>query len=87
MRTMHDGNKAAKAQKELIRTDIMNLTLKQWEKVKEIEKAGFIEVTPKELIDLIGFDGGMFFSGKTNEREKKFVNSFYEIGRALANER
>lgn len=61
---------------ELIRTDVMNLTLKQWEKVHEIEKVGFIEVTPKELIDLIGFDGGMFFSSKTNEREKKFIDSF-----------
>jgi hypothetical protein len=73
--------------KELIRTDIMNLTTKQWDKVKEIEKVGFIEVTPKELIGLIGFDGGMFFSGKANEREKVFINSFYETGRALANER
>jgi hypothetical protein len=73
--------------KELIRTDIMNLTLKQWNKVKEIEKAGFIDITPKALIDLIGFDGGMFFSGKANEREKVFINSFYETGRALANDR
>jgi hypothetical protein len=73
--------------KELIRTVVMNLTLKQWEKVHEIEKVGFIEVTPKELIELIGFGGGMFLSGKTNEREEKFINSFYEIGRALAKER
>ena len=70
--------------KELIRTSVMNLTLKQWEKVKEIEKSGFIEVTPKELINLIGFSGGMFFGEKTNEREKAFVNSFYEHGRILA---
>jgi len=70
-------------EKEIIRTEVMNLTLRQWEKVKEIEKVGFIDVTPEELIDLIGFDGGMFFNGKTNEREKKFVNSFYDIGRAL----
>jgi len=67
----------------MIRIDVMNLTLKQWEKVMKIEKTVFIDVTPKELIDLIGFDGGMFFSGKTNEREKIFVNSFYELGRAL----
>lgn len=73
--------------KELIRTDIMNLTMKQWDKVKEIERAGFINVTPKELIALIGFDGGMFFTGKANEREKVFINSFYETGRALTNER
>lgn len=72
--------------KELIRTEIMNLTMKQWDKVKEIEKAGFIDVTPKNLISLIGFDGGMFFIGKANEREKVFINSFYKIGRALANE-
>ena len=69
--------------KELIRTDIMNLTISQWNKIKEIEKVGFIEITPRELINLIGFDGGMFFSGKANEREKAFINSFYEIGREI----
>lgn len=60
----------------------MNLTMAQWKKIKEIEKSGFIEVTQKELIDLIGCSGGMFLSGKLNEREKIFVNSFYKIGSA-----
>lgn len=69
--------------KQLIRTEVMNLTLSQWEKVEKIEKFGFIEVTPKELIDLIGFDGGMFFSGKTNELENKFIKSFYKMGRTM----
>lgn len=68
---------------ELIRTEIMNLTSVQWQKVKEIEKVGFIEITVKALIDLIGFDGGMFFSGIANEREKKFIDEFYNYGRAL----
>jgi len=72
--------------KELIRTDVLNLTLKQWEKVKEIEKVGFIEVTPRELINLIGFHGGMFLSAKANEREQKFINCFYELGRRLQTE-
>lgn len=67
--------------KELIRTEIMNLTMKQWNIVKEIEKVGFIEVTPKQLIDLIGFNGGMFLTAKANEREKIFIDSFYEFGR------
>lgn len=71
-------------EKEFIRTDVMNLTLKQWKKVHEIEKDGFIYITPKELIELIGFDGGMFFSGKANEIEKIFINSFYKIGRVLS---
>ena len=74
-------------EKELIRTEILNLSLSQWEKVKEIEKSGFIDVSPKELIDLVGFSGGMFFSGKTNERETKFINSFYSLVRSLQTER
>jgi len=72
--------------KELIRIDIMNLSLSQWEKIREIEDLGFIDVTPKELIDLIGFSGGMFFSGKANERELKFIEEFYTLGRSLMNE-
>jgi hypothetical protein len=71
--------------KELIRSDILNLTLEEWEKVNEIEKSGFIEVTPMELLDLIGFHGGIFFSSKANERETEFINSYYEIGRRLRN--
>jgi hypothetical protein len=67
-------------QKELIRTDIMDLTMAQWDKVRQIEKSGFIEVTPKELIDLIGFTGGMFFGLKANNREKQFIKSFYALG-------
>lgn len=72
-------------EKELIRTNIMNLTLKQWGKVKEIEQNGFIELTIKELYNLIGFDGGMFFSAKANEIETEFIKAFYEYGRAQAN--
>lgn len=66
--------------KKLIRTDVMNFTLKQWEKVHEIEKSGFIKVTPKELIDLIGFSGGMFFTAKANEREKGLSTLFMNLG-------
>jgi len=66
---------------ELIRTEIMNLTLEQWQKVKEIEKSGFIEVTPTQLIKLIGFSGGMFFTGKANKLEAKFIKEFYRKGR------
>ena len=68
-------------EKELIRTNILNLTLSQWDKVKEIETAGFINVTPIELIKLIGFNGGMFLTTKANKRETKFIDNFYKYGR------
>ena len=38
-------------EKHLIRTEIMNLSLFQWRKVKEIEKCGFVELTVKEFYD------------------------------------
>lgn len=68
-------------EKTRIRTDIMNLTSAQWYLVHRISHACTINVTPKELIDLIGFGGGMFFSGKANEQEKQFIDDFYKIGR------
>ena len=70
-------------EKYLIRTEIMNLTLTNWEKIHEAEKVGFIECTVKELIELIGFTG-VFFSGKVNERELRFIDEFYNYGRGMA---
>ena len=70
--------------KTKIRTEVLNITLDAWEKIKQITVNGQIEVTPKELIDLIGFDGGQFLSGKLNDEERIFVDSYYKLGRALA---
>ena len=58
----------------------MNLNLTQWDKIHEIEEAGFVNISVKELYNLIGFDGGMFFSGKANDREIKFITKFYAFG-------
>ena len=69
--------------KTKIRTEVLNLTLDTWQKIKQITVNGQIEVTPKELIDLIGFDGGQFLSGKLNDEERIFVDSYYKFGRAL----
>ena len=69
--------------KTKIRTEVLNLTLDTWQKIKQITVNGQIEVTPKELIDLIGFDGGQFLSGKLNDEERIFVDSYYKLGRAL----
>ena len=65
-----------------IRTDIMNLSLSQWEKVKAIELDGEIETSIKHFYDLVGFSGGMFFTGKANEEEKSFIKEFYDYGRS-----
>jgi hypothetical protein len=69
--------------KELIRTEIMNLTGEQWEIIEGIKKCGLIEVSTSELYNLIGFTGGMFFGGKANEREFKFIKEFYNYGRGM----
>ena len=69
--------------KTKIRTEVLNITLDAWKKIKQITVNGQIEVTPKELIDLIGFDGGHFLSGKLNDEERIFVDNYYKIGRAL----
>ena len=69
--------------KTKIRTEVLNITVDAWEKIKQITVNGQIEVTPKELIDLIGFDGGQFLSGKLNDEEHIFVDSYYKLGRAL----
>lgn len=70
--------------KTTIRTELLNIPLDAWKKIDQITFNGYsIEVTPKELIDLIGFDGGQFLSGKLNEEERIFVNVYYELGRAL----
>jgi len=72
--------------KTKIRTEILNISLDAWKKIDQITFNGYqIEVSPKELIDLIGFDGGHFLSGKLNDEERIFVNSYYELGRKIAN--
>ena len=58
----------------------MNLNLSQWDKIKDIEQAGFINISVKELYNLISFDGGMWFKLKANCREEKFINKFYNYG-------
>lgn len=64
--------------KRFIRTSILNLTSFQWEKIREIETGdGIINVTPKEFIEIVGFDGGMFLSGKANKEELSFITEFY----------
>jgi hypothetical protein len=71
--------------KTKIRTEVLNISLDAWKKIDQITFNGYqIEVTPKELIDLIGFDGGQFLSAKLNDEERIFVDDYYELGRALA---
>ena len=65
-----------------IRTKVLNLTLKQWSEIRVIEKDGAINVNPEQLINLIGFEGGMFLTGIFNEEERAFSNAFYELGRS-----
>ena len=70
--------------KTILRIEIFNISLKQWDIIHENEFNGWqIEVTPQELIDLIGFGGGMFITEKTNEQENKFIEEFYKIGNEL----
>ena len=70
--------------KTIIRTEVLNITLDAWKKIDQITFNGYqIEVTPKELIDLIGFDGGQFLSGKLNKEERLFVDAYYELGNSL----
>jgi hypothetical protein len=71
-------------EKTLIRIEVLNLTSNAWKKIDEITFNGYqINVTPKELIDLIGFDGGNFLSGKLNQEEKEFVDAYYKLGSEL----
>ena len=76
-----DDNIVLKMKKYKISVEIMNLTWTQWKQIRTIENAGFIEVTVKEFKDLVGFDGGMFFTGRANESEKRFIREFYNYGR------
>lgn len=70
--------------KTKIRTEVLNISLDNWKKIDQITFNGYqIEVTPEELIGLIGFDGGQFLSGKLNDEERTFVNAYYELGRSL----
>lgn len=71
--------------KTYLRLEIFNLSIENWNKIEETSLDGFrIYMTPNELIDLIGFDGGQFLSGKLNYEERIFVDAYYELGRALA---
>jgi len=71
--------------KTKIRTEVLNITMDNWKKIDQITFNGYqIEVTPKELIELIGFDGGQFLSSRLNDDEKVFVYEYYNLGRALA---
>ena len=71
--------------KQKIRIEVLNISLDGWEKVKQISSDNIINVTPKELIDLIGFDGGQFLSGKLNEDERIFVDNYYKLVEHLEN--
>jgi hypothetical protein len=72
--------------KTKIRIEVLNMPLRGWHNLKRmIVDDYYIEVTPKGLIDLIGFDGGHFLSAKLNEQEQAFVNEYYKIGRELLN--
>jgi hypothetical protein len=71
--------------KTKIRTEVLNISLDNWKKIDQITFNGYqIEVTPEELIGLIGFDGGQFLSGKLNDEERTFVDTYYELGRSLS---
>ena len=62
----------------------MNLSQGQWDKIKKLSKGELsIDITPTEFIVLMGFDGGMFFSGKANDKESIFIEELYRIGRKL----
>jgi hypothetical protein len=65
----------------IIRTEILNLNLSQWDKIHELDDSGKIDISVKEFYELIGFDGGMFLSCKANKEELKFIREFYEYGR------
>ena len=71
--------------KTKIRIEVLKISMDNWRKIDQITFNGYqIEVTPKELIDLIGFDDGQFLSGKLNDKERIFVDIYYKLGRALA---
>ncbi len=68
--------------KTKIRTEVFNISLDNWKKIEAFAFNGYqIEVTPQELIDLIGFEGGSVLSGKLNDEERVFVDAYYELGR------
>ncbi len=70
--------------KTKIRLEVLNISLTAWKKVERIAFNGYeIEVTPKELMDLIGFDGGQFLSRKLNDSERAFVDEYYRYGNEL----
>ena len=70
--------------KTLIRLEVLNISLENWNKINKITFNGFqINVTPSELINLIGFDSGQFISGKLNNEEKIFVDKYYKLSKIL----
>ena len=68
-----------------IRLEVLNISATNWKAVETICTNNVsINVTPTELMDLIGFSGGMFLSGKLNEQEQLFVQEYYKLGRKLS---
>ena len=68
-----------------LRIECLNIPHEAWLKVDALAAGNdFIEVTPQELIDLIGFGGGFFNSAKFNDTERFLVNAYYELGRRLS---
>lgn len=65
-----------------IRTDVLNLSIDNWNKIKEIEKDGVIELSAKEFLDKFGLHGGISFGNKLNSNEQRFFNDYYNIARA-----
>ncbi len=69
-----------------IRLEVMNLTAGQWQvvntkAVQTLQDKDILLTTIRDFYNEMGCTGGMFFSGKCNEEEKRFSKLFYEYGR------
>ena len=63
-----------------IRKKVLNIPIEKWKEINNnYPNSDLIQISPFDLIKLIGCNGGEFLSAILNREEKIFVNIFYEL--------
>lgn len=61
----------------------LNINQAQWCKIENLVIDNYIEVTPQELIDLIGCYDRTFTLEILTKEEKIFVDEYYSLGKKM----
>lgn len=62
-----------------VRTSILNMPIEMWDKYQRLHSDGDYFGTPQDFLNCIGLPSSL--STRTNEQEKEFFETIYNLGR------